>query len=118
MKSACTSSSMINESKSMNYFDSKFKIFWHPVCISHNVEDHPECPERVESILRTLREIFSIDHFIEASAASDDQIRMFHTSSHISRFKELCKNSEENSTIKRIDSDTIVMPYTRKGTSY
>jgi acetoin utilization deacetylase AcuC-like enzyme len=90
-------------------------IFFHDECVKHCIEGHPEQPDRVAYILKSLRENFPPEHFIEAPLCSDDHILMFHTEKHLSLFKSLCDEAEKapDFELQSIDGDTTVMRHTR-----
>ena len=41
-------------------------IYWHEACYEHAIENHPEQPDRVATILAALRENFPASCFLEA----------------------------------------------------
>ena len=91
-------------------------IYWHEACYEHSIENHPEQPDRVATILATLRENFPESCFQEAPLVLDEQILLFHTLQHLSMFKRLCDKAEKGppNEFCSIDSDTTVMAKTRQ----
>ena len=90
-------------------------VFHHPECYEHHISSHPEQPDRVESILATLRHHFPAAWFKEAPMATDEQILLFHTPEHLAMIKRLCNKAEKGPPyeLMSIDGDTTVMRKTR-----
>jgi acetoin utilization deacetylase AcuC-like enzyme len=63
--------------------------------------------------MNTLRQQWPNEIFREATLVSEDQILLFHTDSHLMKFKHLCDQAIAKSTVQAIDSDTEVMEYTK-----
>ena len=90
-------------------------VFHHPECYDHNIHDHPEQPDRVATILATLRNHFPDAWFKEAPMATDEQLMLFHTPEYVAMMKRLCTKAEKGPPFELvpIDSDTILMRKTR-----
>lgn len=88
-------------------------VIYHEDCEGHCVQDIPERPNRVSSILVALRTHFPDFKFMECDMASEMILKLFHTNEHVDGFMEMCHMSEVTSTKRAIDRDTQVMPNTR-----
>ena len=96
-------------------------IFWHGECMLHKIAGHPEQPDRVSVILKTLRKHYPSDCFYEAPLVTEDQVLLFHTAEHLAMLKKLFKESNDaflkgnlEKMIRPIDGDTTVMRRTHK----
>jgi acetoin utilization deacetylase AcuC-like enzyme len=63
------------------------QLFTHAACLEHDPGDfHPECPERLESILRALdRDSFRDLERIDAPRASEAQLMLAHPHAHVAQ---------------------------------
>ncbi len=62
-----------------------------PLFLAHQELDHPESPERLQEIMRVLRETGLLARLValEPIPATDEQIRAVHTPEHLTRVKNL-----------------------------
>jgi acetoin utilization deacetylase AcuC-like enzyme len=88
-------------------------IIYHEDCEGHAIQDVPERPDRVSSILTALRNQCADFAFIECDMASDMIMKLYHTDDHVDSFMEMCRKSEATTMKMSIDQDTQVMRYTR-----
>lgn len=100
-------------------------VFYHPICSQHRIPDHPECYQRVDSILAALRQKWDNTlTYVESKPVTKDQILLFHTPELLKRFSKLAENVLLTYTKKKsviyanIDSDTAVMWQTRPAAFY
>ena len=65
--------------------------FYSPVFLEHEEEGHPESPERLQQILRVLKETGVLPRLtaLEPVAATDAQVGAVHMPQHIERVKQL-----------------------------
>lgn len=89
-------------------------FFWHPACSQHFIPGHPESPERVSSILASLRQTYPAELFLEAPRVTNEQILLFHSRRHVNFFqsKDQEAQSRTGSGYGKIDSDTVMMKST------
>lgn len=105
---------------SMQEVEGNLRIIWHPDCFLHEIQSHPEQPDRMTFILTALRGNYPPDCFYEAPLATDCQILLFHSADHLSKIKDLCTAAEDghdrgNSEMyQSVDGDTTVMWRTRR----
>ncbi len=73
--------------------------------LEHRAENHPECPERVISILSHLQEEGLMDRVqkIPARDATEEELRLVHTSEHLKRLRSWAKEAPV-----WIDADTYM----------
>ena len=95
-------------------------VYFHPVCSLHKIPNHPEQPNRVDSILAILRETWPTElKYRKSPIVTRDQILLFHTPKMLERFEKLATSAlrthETNNTTAYlpIDQDTTVMWQTR-----
>ena len=78
----------------------KIAIIWHPDCELHYIPNHPEKPQRVEGILKTLHKFYPSDIFFEAPLVTEEQILDFHSSKHLdlflAKYQEYVENKLKN----------------------
>jgi acetoin utilization deacetylase AcuC-like enzyme len=76
---------------------------------AHDVEGHPECPERLESVLALLRESSLLDRLrpIEPRAATDEELSWLHPAGYIEALRQACANGGG-----WVDPDTYIVPGT------
>jgi len=61
--------------------------------MDHETGPHPECPERVEVISKALRKHFGEQlMWISPRSATEDEILLVHSESHLRRVQEICVN--------------------------
>ena len=83
----------MNEEQSLSH--SKHPgLFSHPACLEHDprvhMPEHPDTPERLEAIERTL----AVENWLgwercAAPPASESQLELIHSASHVQKIKEL-----------------------------
>ena len=75
-----------------------------PVFLEHEEEGHPESPERLEAIMRVLRETAVLSRLtpLEPFPATDAQLEAVHTKEHIKRVKDIVARGGGN-----LDPDTF-----------
>jgi acetoin utilization deacetylase AcuC-like enzyme len=74
-------------------------LFTHEACAGHIIEDHPEQPARVPSIVHALTKAFSrtqleIDE--QPPKITDEQLLLFHSQKHIDTIFLACHKAEKN----------------------
>jgi acetoin utilization deacetylase AcuC-like enzyme len=82
--------------------------FDHPACLEHDprahVSTHPDTPERLHAIEQALRPRDWLGwERRQASAASERELKLVHSASHVSAIRELCESGGG-----AIDADTFV----------
>lgn len=97
----------------------RMAVFYHPACELHEIEGHPEQPQRVGVILARLRQEWSSSTFRQVKQkVSDEVLCMFHAPRHVSRFNALCAQVESSKKQYSYDGDTQIMPNTREAALY
>ena len=95
-----------------------FAIYHHPACLLHEIEDHIEQPDRVDSILVELRKHYKDSYFRLAPLVTRQQILRFHTESHLkyleSLFTKFESSQKKSKKIATIDSDTAIMVHSQE----
>jgi len=85
-------------------------IYYHEDCVGHQLQHHPERPERIKAVMSRLKKEWPIHIFREAASCSDEQILRYHNKSHLLMLEDLfSKVSSNGNNIEVIDSDTKVM---------
>ena len=84
----------MNEEQSLSHSKHPGLYFSHPACLEHDprvyMPEHPDTPERLEAIERTL----AVENWLgwerrAAPPASESQLELIHSASHIQKIKEL-----------------------------
>lgn len=83
-------------------------LLTHPACLAHETPPgHPECVERLEVVLEALKEpAFSELEWIEARAASVDELQLVHPPAFVETITDLSPATG----FARIDADTAMSP--------
>jgi len=92
-------------------------LIWHPVFDRHAVPNgHPECPQRISSILDALHAQGIYDHLmhVEARAASRDELERVHTPAYIDDLEA----HEPADGFVALDPDTYLSPQTLAAARY
>ncbi len=84
-------------------------LITHPDCLLHNIEGHPESPDRLGSILRAVDAEFG-DEIVKIAAplATKEQLLRAHSTQHVASIYDAAPVAGYLS----IDPDTIMMPAT------
>jgi len=70
-------------------------VITHDVCLQHDIPGHPECPERLSSILSRLSSERPDLVVNQASRkASREQLLLFHTEGHIKKLERVFEKVE------------------------
>lgn len=89
-------------------------LFTSALCEQHDVPDHPERPQRTRVVRdRIVLEFPSIRVVQEIRPVTLDQLRMFHTDSHVNALLRVFDQVESSEKEHRFDEDTIVRPGTQ-----
>ncbi|MEX2159026.1 MAG: histone deacetylase [Dehalococcoidia bacterium] len=80
---------------------------WNANHVEHDVEGHPECPERLESVLALLRDCGLLErlHRIEPRDATDEELWWVHTPAYVRRVDDVCAQGGG-----WFDPDTYALP--------
>ena len=83
----------------------------HPKCLAHDVgEFHPECPDRLRSVLRGLdKESFSLLDRTRAEPATEEQLLRVHTPDHVASILAIRPAPGE---LAYLDPDTAMCAHT------
>jgi acetoin utilization deacetylase AcuC-like enzyme len=94
----------------------KLNIYTNPYGLEHDTAyGHPECPERLETILNILKEpIFSDLQVLESQAAEDEWIEWAHPSSYIHKIQDLIP---DHGCID-VDGEVILSPHSYEAATY
>lgn len=77
-----------------------------PIFLEHNMPGHPECADRLTSIIQHLRKTDLWDKLqaIHLREATDQELALVHSKEHIENIRSVCKSGDG-----WIDSDTYVL---------
>ena len=80
---------------------------WNANHVEHDVEGHPECPERLESVLALLRDSGLLERLdrIEPRDVTDEELSWVHTPAYVRRVEDVCANGGG-----WFDPDTYALP--------
>ncbi|MCP5420438.1 MAG: histone deacetylase family protein [Gammaproteobacteria bacterium] len=83
-------------------------LYHHPICAEHDMgAGHPECPERLEVILNTLRKPpFAALEWREAPEATREQLTRAHPAAHVERIMAAVPKTG----LRALDADTALSP--------
>ena len=80
------------------------RVYTHPSCLRHNPgEGHPECPQRLSAVLDAVRAAFPRTDWIQAPAATRQQLARVHSAAMIDRLLE-----PGHAFPRRLDADTVM----------
>ena len=103
----------------------------HPSCLFHEINDHPESPERLKSVLECLNnpEITGIideeNNFSENLTFFDNptqitrsRITMAHSQTHVDEILDKAEEAQEQNKLIELDPDTFLSPHSAQSIMY
>ena len=112
-------------------FTSKVGIVSHPSCLFHEINDHPETPNRLKTVLECLNnpEITSIidkeNNFSDNLSFIDNptqitrsRLTIAHSQTHVDQILDKAEEAQEQNKIIELDPDTFLSPHSAQSIMY